>query len=109
MLRPTWKIRLAAGRKRIEKIQTQPSALCTQRRWLLPFLLGGFLVACSSLQDTRLADDQQTCQQMGHLPDSPAFKQCLAELNERRCAVVSTKSGTRHQGTEQCTRLPTQP
>jgi hypothetical protein len=108
MLRPTWKITLAAGRKRIEKMQTQPSTLCTQRRWLLPFLLGGFLVACQG-QDTRLADDQQTCQRMGHLPDNPAFKQCLAELNERRCAVVSTKSGTRHQGTEQCTRLPTQP
>ena len=109
MLGPTWKMPLAAGRKQIEKMQTQPSTLRTLRRWLLPFLLGGFLGACSSLQDTRLADDRQTCQQMGHLPDSPAFKQCLAELNERRCAVVSTKSGTRHQGTEQCTRLPTQP
>ena len=109
MLRPTWKIALAAGRKRIGKMQTQPNTLRTLRRWLLPFLLGGFLGACSSLQDTRLADDQQTCQQMGHLPDSPAFKQCLTELNERRCAVVSTKSGTRHQGTEQCTRLLIQP
>ena len=108
MLLPTWKSALAAGRKRIEKMQTQPSTLCTQRPWLLPFLLGGFLVACQG-QDTRLADDEQTCQRMGHLSDSPAFKQCLAELNERRCAVVSTKSGTRHQGTEQCTRLPTQP
>ena len=109
MLRPTWKIALAAGRKRIGKMQTRPSTLRTQQRWLLPYMLGGFLGACSSLQDTRLADDQHTCQQMGHLPDSPAFKQCLAELNERRCAVVSSKSGTRHQATEECTRLPSQP
>jgi hypothetical protein len=70
---------------------------------------GGILNACVPPHvDTRLAEDQQTCQQMGHPAWTAAFSQCLAELNERRCAMAASKAGTRHVASEECTRLPSQ-
>ncbi len=77
---------------------------------LLPasLLLGPVLAGCAEHKDRRLADDQQTCQAMGHPTGSDAFKQCLAELNQRRCAMVrqGRTGGVRHQETEYCSRLP---
>ena len=75
---------------------------------LTPVLLAGVLFGCTPHVDTRLADDQQTCVQMGHAAGSPIFQQCLAELNERRCALAASKTGPHHVASEDCTRLRTQ-
>ncbi len=80
---------------------------------LTSFLVGaGILAACTPHVDTRLAEDQQTCQQMGHPAGTAAFSQCLAELNDRRCAMSKPGSrsdeGARHLASEECTRLPLQ-
>ena len=80
------------------------------RTSLLPVcvLFGGFLAGCAEHQDRRLANDEQTCRTMGHPTGSDAFKQCLAELNNRRCRMVREgKSGPlEHKETQDCSRLP---
>jgi hypothetical protein len=44
---------------------------------------------------------------MGHVAGTPEFKQCMNDLNERRCAVQRSKAGTgSHIATTDCTRLP---
>src|SRR5204862_2265149 len=72
-----------------------------------PRLIGAFLAGCAEHQDRRLADDQQTCQAMGHPTGSDAFKQCLTELNKRRCRMVREgKTGPlQHKDTPECERL----
>lgn len=71
-------------------------------------LIGMLLAGCAGRVDNRLADDQQTCQTMGHSAGTEAFEQCLAELNKRRCAVVrqGRRQDTRHQQSLDCSRLP---
>jgi hypothetical protein len=45
---------------------------------------------------------------MGHPVGSDIFKQCLAELNKRRCRMVQEgRSGPlEHEDTVACSRLP---
>jgi hypothetical protein len=66
------------------------------------------LLAGCAQQDPRLAEDQQSCLQMGHSTGTPAFKQCMTDLNERRCAMVAGSGKvqqSRHSVTIECTRL----
>jgi hypothetical protein len=67
-------------------------------------LLVAFLFSACAHEDRRLAEDQQSCTQMGHSPGTPQFDQCMQELNQRRCATVKG-FGERHVATEECTRL----
>lgn len=62
------------------------------------------LAGCGA-PDRRLVDDQQSCRTMGHLQGSPTFQGCMAELNQRRCAVIAQKAGTRHVASKDCTAL----
>jgi hypothetical protein len=58
-------------------------------------------------EDRRLVADQESCRNMGHVPGTPEFKQCMTDLNDRRCAVQKTKGGAgSHVATAECTRLP---
>ena len=72
-------------------------------------LLAAVSIAGCASEDRRLVADQQSCRSMGHLEGTPQFKQCMNDLNERRCAVLRSKSapGT-HLATTECTRLPEQ-
>ena len=64
------------------------------------------LMGCAVLPDRRLTSDEQSCRSMGHSPDTTAFKQCMADLDNRRCAVAHAKGGAeRHLPSESCTRL----
>jgi hypothetical protein len=64
------------------------------------------LAGCAG-EDRRLVADQESCRNMGHVPGTPEFKQCMTDLNERRCAVQRAKGGTgSHVATAECTRLP---
>jgi len=66
------------------------------------------LTGCASV-DRRLVADQQSCRNMGHLDGTPQFKECMNDLNERRCAVLRSKgSAGSHVATTECTRLPEQ-
>lgn len=76
---------------------------------LAGFAALGTLIACAPRPDTRLADDQQSCTAMGHASGTPIFRQCLAELNERRCALERNRYGTRHVDSRECTRVQGQP
>ncbi len=58
------------------------------------------LSACAA-EDRRLVRDEDTCRSMGHAQDTPAFSQCLADLNDRSCAS-SEKKG--HIGDLSCTK-----
>jgi hypothetical protein len=64
------------------------------------------LTGCAG-EDPRLVADVKTCQSMGHLSGTPEFKQCMSELNERRCPTrKATKfGGSLHEATTECTRL----
>jgi hypothetical protein len=67
-------------------------------------LLGVFLLSgCAAHEDRRLAEDQQSCLQMGHPPGTPQFSQCLEDLNQRRCDTKVL--GERHLATEERTRI----
>lgn len=68
---------------------------------LLAMLL---LTGCAS-EDRRLVADEQSCRNMGHADGTPEFKQCMTDLNQRRCATRSTKSGTVLERTTDCTML----
>ena len=58
-------------------------------------------------EDRRLVADEQSCRDMGHVEGTPEFKQCMNDLNERRCARQRSKAGTgSHIATTECTRLP---
>ncbi len=78
---------------------------------ILLFVAMFAVAGCASKRDTRLTDDQQSCVDMGHAPGSAEFKQCMSELNERRCATVTSPTGNRgahsnrHSSTIDCTRL----
>ncbi len=64
------------------------------------------VTGCAS-EDRRLVEDEQSCHSMGHLDGTPEFKQCMNDLNERRCAVQRAKVGAGpHVATTECTRLP---
>lgn len=77
---------------------------------LVGTIVMGTLIACEPRPDTRLVEDQKTCSEMGHAPGTPIFKQCLAELNERRCRVERSRYGSAHHvDSRDCTRLPGQP
>lgn len=70
-------------------------------------LFGAFLLVGCAQKDLRLVEDQQSCLQMGHTPGTAAFQMCMADLNNRRCPLVTTNlHETRHFATEECTRLP---
>jgi hypothetical protein len=65
------------------------------------------LVTGCAGEDRRLVADEQTCHSMGHLDGTQEFKQCMNDLNERRCAVQKAKTGAgSHVATTECTRLP---
>ena len=69
-------------------------------------LTSASLVGCAG-EDRRLVSDQQSCQSMGHTPNTPAYQQCMRDLNERRCAVQRGKAGAgTHVATSDCTQLP---
>lgn len=69
-------------------------------------LLGVSLLAGCASEDRRLVEDRQSCLQMGHSPGTPEFKQCMLDLNDRRCAVLQNRAGiSHHVATEDCTRL----
>jgi hypothetical protein len=59
--------------------------------------------------DRRVAEDRETCSAMGHAPDTPEFRSCMQELNNRRCANIRTGKGgyTHHEATLDCTKLGT--
>ena len=58
-------------------------------------------------EDRRLVADEQSCRGMCHVAGTPEFKQCMNDLNQRRCAVQRSKAGTgSHIATTDCTRLP---
>jgi hypothetical protein len=66
------------------------------------------LAGCSPLSpDRRLTEDEQSCQAMGHTPETANFKQCMADLNERRCAMSAGHKGnpSHHVVSTDCTRL----
>lgn len=65
------------------------------------------LTGCAS-EDRRLVEDEQSCRGMGHAEGTPEFKQCMTDLNLRRCATrQATKGGESvHEATTECTRLP---
>jgi hypothetical protein len=64
------------------------------------------LMGCTS-EDPRLVADAETCQSMGHVNGTAEFKQCMNELNQRRCATRKTSKvgGRIHEPTIECTRL----
>jgi len=70
-------------------------------------LLGVALVTGCSSEDPRLVADAETCQSMGHVNGTPEFKQCMNELNLRRCTTrkLSRFGGRLHEATNECTRL----
>jgi hypothetical protein len=64
------------------------------------------LTGCAG-EDRRLVADQESCRNMGHAPGTPEFKQCMTDLNDRRCAVQKAKGGAgSHIATAECTKLP---
>lgn len=65
-------------------------------------LMGVLLTGCVDKNDRRLVADEKTCREMGHQEDTPEFKQCMADLNDRRCSS-SPKGG--HQKTKDCTQI----
>ena len=75
---------------------SHPAAACV--------VLTSLLIGCT-VQDRRLTEDEQSCRSMGHSPDTTSFKQCLADLDQRRCAVGGPKSGRAHLATMDCTKL----
>ena len=66
-------------------------------------LASPFLMGCA-VPDRRMSEDEQSCRSMGHSPGTTIFSQCLADLNDRRCAVARLKGGERHVASEECTR-----
>lgn len=70
-------------------------------------LLGVALVTGCSSEDPRLVADAKTCQNMGHVNGTAEFKQCMNELNQRRCPTrrVSKFGGRIHEATIECTML----
>jgi hypothetical protein len=63
-------------------------------------LIGVPLVSgCATREDRRLAEDQQSCLQMGHSPETPQFSQCMQDLNQRRCDTKVI--GERHLATQE--------
>ena len=56
-------------------------------------------------EDRRLTADKESCSSMGHLPGSAEFQQCMQDLNDRRCATISRKGGSRHEANLDCTKL----
>ena len=65
------------------------------------------LSACGTTTDRRLSEDKQSCRSMGHTPGTAEFKNCLADLNARRCATSRQKGwGEHHDASLDCTRLP---
>lgn len=67
--------------------------------------LGFSLMGCA-VKDQRRTDDEQSCRSMGHLPGTPVFTGCMADLNQRRCVEGHMKNGqTRHVAATACTKL----
>jgi hypothetical protein len=64
------------------------------------------LTGCAS-EDRRLVADEQSCRSMGHVDGTPEFRQCMNDLNERRCATrkATKQGGSVHEATTDCTRL----
>jgi hypothetical protein len=68
--------------------------------------VSAFVIWGCAHEERRLAEDQQSCLQIGHSPGTTQFNQCMEDLNQRRCATVTPRAvGERHVATEQCTRL----
>lgn len=65
------------------------------------------LTGCAS-EDRRLVEDEQSCRDMGHAEGTPEFKQCMTDLNQRRCATRQATKGRVGglEATTDCTRLP---
>ena len=74
-------------------------------------VLMSLLVGCE-IPDRRLVEDQRSCEIMGHVRGTPVFRQCLSDLNDRRCgrsppriARGGPSNGGIHVVTTECTRL----
>jgi len=85
------------------------AAMAYRSRTLSPAMAGLFLVcalAGCAMPDRRLTEDETSCRGMGHTPDTPPFRECLRDLNDRRCAVAPRKIGTpQHMASNECTRI----
>lgn len=74
---------------------------------IVTLLTSGLVAGCGApREDRRLVGDEQTCQQMGHAAGTDVFKQCLADLNQRRCSTLPPQKGRgeRHEATQDCTK-----
>ncbi len=67
-------------------------------------VLGFILVGCA-VPDRRMAEDQRSCEGMGHAVGTTGFRQCMADLNDRRCIRGGPRNGSTHVATTECTRL----
>jgi len=63
------------------------------------------LMGCA-VQDRRMTADEISCRSMGHSPGTEPFKECLKDLDDRRC-VVARQKGTQshHVASIDCIRL----
>ena len=67
-------------------------------------VLGFILVGCA-VPDRRLAEYQRSCESMGHAAGTTGFRQCMADLNDRRCSRGGPRNGSTHVAKIECTRL----
>lgn len=67
-------------------------------------VLASLMAGCAD-PDSRLAADQRSCEGMGHVQGTTAFRHCMTDLNTRRCARGGPRSGSTHVVTTECTRL----
>lgn len=67
-------------------------------------VLGAILAGCAAT-DRRLAEDQRSCESMGHAAGTTGFRQCMADLDDRRCMRGGPRSGNKHVVTTDCTKL----
>ncbi len=64
------------------------------------------LAGCNAVPDPRLAGDEQSCRGMGHVAGTASFRQCLVDLNDRRCPLATAKGSLPHHvASMDCTRL----
>lgn len=64
-----------------------------------------FILVDYAVPDRRLADDQRSCEDMGHAAGTIGFRRCQADLNEWRCTRGGPRNGSTHVATTKCIRL----
>ena len=77
----------------------------TTFRALACLCLVSFVLGCAN-PDRRLTADEASCRSMGHLAGTPPFRECLKDLDDRRCTVATRKGWTpQHVASADCTRI----